>query len=129
QHTETVVKEFSRLSVAYNINIITGSMPEVADNVLNNVGYLCRRNGSVDRYEKLHVTPDEAKFWGIQGGSQLKTFDTDCGKIGVLICYDVEFPELSRLLADDGMNILFVPFLTDTQNGYSRVRFCAQARA
>jgi predicted amidohydrolase/GNAT superfamily N-acetyltransferase len=129
QYTETVVKEFSRLSVAYNINIITGSMPEVADNVLNNVGYLCRRNGSVDRYEKLHVTPDEAKFWGIQGGSQLKTFDTDCGKIGVLICYDVEFPELSRLLADDGMNILFVPFLTDTQNGYSRVRFCAQARA
>src|SRR5690606_701350 len=46
-----------------------------------------------------------------------------------LICYDVEFPELSRLLADQGMNILFVPFLTDTQNGYTRVRHCAQARA
>ena len=46
-----------------------------------------------------------------------------------LICYDVEFPELSRILADEGMNILFVPFLTDTQNGYSRVRNCAQARA
>jgi predicted amidohydrolase len=41
----------------------------------------------------------------------------------------VEFPELSRLLADEGMDILFVPFLTDTQNGYSRVRHCAQARA
>ena len=40
-----------------------------------------------------------------------------------------EFPELSRLLADEGMEILFVPFLTDTQNGYSRVRLCAQARA
>jgi len=46
-----------------------------------------------------------------------------------LICYDVEFPELSRLLADEGIDILFVPFLTDTQNGYSRVRHCAQARA
>ena len=45
------------------------------------------------------------------------------------VCYDVEFPELSRLLADEGMDILFVPFLTDTQNGYSRVRNCAQARA
>jgi predicted amidohydrolase len=44
------------------------------------------------------------------GGSQIKTFDTDCGKIGIMICYDVEFPELSRLLADEGMNILFVPF-------------------
>jgi predicted amidohydrolase len=65
----------------------------------------------------------------MQGGDTLKTFDTDCGNIGVLICYDVEFPELSRLLANDGMDILFVPFLTDTQNGYSRVRNCAQARA
>jgi len=46
-----------------------------------------------------------------------------------LICYDVEFPELSRILAEDGIDILFVPFLTDTQNGYSRVRNCAQARA
>jgi predicted amidohydrolase len=41
----------------------------------------------------------------------------------------VEFPELPRLLADEGMDILFVPFLTDTQNAYSRVRHCAQARA
>ena len=49
--------------------------------------------------------------------------------IGVLICYDVEFPELSRIMADQGMQILFVPFLTDTQNAYSRVRVCAQARA
>src|SRR5690606_34054100 len=39
------------------------------------------------------------------------------------------FPELSRLLADEGMDILFIPFLTDTQNGYSRVRNCARARA
>jgi len=66
---------------------------------------------------------------GYGKGRQLKVFDTDCGKIGILICYDVEFPELSRLLADEGMDILFVPFLTDTQNGYSRVRYCAQARA
>jgi predicted amidohydrolase len=41
----------------------------------------------------------------------------------------VEFPELGRLLAQEGMEILFVPFLTDTQNGYTRVRYCAQARA
>ena len=46
-----------------------------------------------------------------------------------VICYDVEFPELSRLMAQDGMQILFVPFMTDTQNAYSRVRVCAQARA
>ena len=128
-YTEKLVLEFSKLSISYNINIITGSMPEVIDDHLYNVGYLCRRDGTTERFEKLHVTPDEAKVWGMKGGNTLHAYDTDCGKIGVLICYDVEFPELSRLLADDGMDILFVPFLTDTQNGFSRVRYCAQARA
>jgi len=127
--TPVIVQKFSELAITYNINIITGSMPENKDELLYNVGYICKRDGSKDRYEKLHVTPDEAKVWGMQGGNELKTFDTDCGKIGVLICYDSEFPELSRILAEEGMDILFVPFLTDTQNGYSRVRHCAQARA
>lgn len=127
--TGDIVQKFSELSISYNINIITGSMPEIRDDKLYNAGYLCKRDGSVERYEKIHVTPDEVKIWGMQGGNQIRVFDTDCGKIGVLICYDSEFPELSRLLADDGMDILFVPFLTDTQNGYSRVRYCAQARA
>ncbi|MFT6503049.1 MAG: putative amidohydrolase/GNAT superfamily N-acetyltransferase [Crocinitomicaceae bacterium] len=127
--TPEIVQRFAKLAISYNINIITGSMPEIKDDLLYNVGYLCKRDGSLERYEKLHVTPDEAKVWGMQGGNELKTFDTDCGKIGILICYDSEFPELSRILADEGMDILFIPFLTDTQNGYSRVRHCAQARA
>ncbi len=129
QHTTNIKQRFSKLAIAYNINIITGSMPELIGDLLYNVGYLCKRDGTIERYEKLHVTPDEAKVWGMQGGNELKAFDTDCGKIGILICYDSEFPELSRLLADEGMDILFIPFLTDTQNGYSRVRNCAQARA
>ncbi|GAA4292853.1 carbon-nitrogen hydrolase family protein [Aestuariibaculum suncheonense] len=129
KHTSEIVSRFSKLAISYNINIITGSMPEMVNDKLYNVGYLCRRDGTSERYEKLHVTPDEAKVWGMVGGRKLQTFDTDCGKIGILICYDSEFPELSRLLADEGMDILFVPFLTDTQNGYSRVRHCAQARA
>jgi len=129
KHTSTIVSKFSELAISYNINIITGSMPEMVGNQLFNAGYLCKRDGGIERFEKIHVTPDEVKVWGLQGGTQLRTFDTDCGKIGILVCYDVEFPELSRLLANEGMDILFVPFLTDTQNGYSRVRNCAQARA
>ena len=129
KYTSTIVQRFAQLSISYNINIISGSMPELVDDALLNVGYLCKRDGTVERYEKIHVTPDEAKVWGMQGGNKLQTFNTDCGKIGILICYDSEFPELARLLADEGMDILFVPFLTDTQNGYSRVRNCSQARA
>lgn len=130
QYTEQIRDRFVELAISYNINIITGSMPYVKeDGSLYNVGFLCRRDGTVEMYEKVHVTPDEVKSWGLSGGKMVRTFDTDCAKIGVLICYDVEFPELSRLMADQGMQILFVPFLTDTQNGYSRVRVCAQARA
>ena len=119
-----------KLAISYNINIITGSMPQVKeDGRLYNVGFLCRRDGSYESYEKIHVTPDEIKSWGLCGGSKIQTFETDCARIGILICYDVEFPELSRLMADEGMQILFVPFLTDTQNAYSRVKVCAHARA
>lgn len=129
QYSEEIAKRFAQLSVSYNINIITGSMPKMEGDKLFNVGYLCKRDGSIESYEKLHIPPSEAKVWGMQGGNKLQIFDTDCGKVGILICYDAEFPELSRLLADQGMDILFIPFLTDTQNGYSRVRNCAMARA
>lgn len=130
QYTEDIRDRFINLAIKHNINIITGSTPYVKeDGGLYNVGFLCRRDGTYEMYEKIHVTPDEVKSWGLSGGKKVQTFGTDCAKIGVLICYDVEFPELSRLMADQGMQILFVPFLTDTQNGYSRVRVCAQARA
>ncbi len=129
KYTDEIREKFVSLAISYNVNIITGSLPYMRENKLYNVGYLCRRNGSVEEFEKLHVTPDEEKFWGMVGGEKIQVFETDCGPIGVLICYDVEFPELPRLLAEEGMKILFVPFLTDTQNGYSRVRYCARARA
>jgi len=128
-YTDRLLETFRNFAITYNINIITGSMPRVAGEHMHNVGFLCRRDGSVEHYEKLHITPAEESAWGMKGGSKLETFNTDCGKIGVLICYDIEFPELSRLLAEEGMNILFVPFMTDTQNGYSRVKICAQSRA
>jgi predicted amidohydrolase/GNAT superfamily N-acetyltransferase len=129
EFTDEIRNRFINLAITYNVNIITGSMPFLENNNLYNIGYLCRRDGTYESYEKMHITPDESKFWGLQGGRKLKVIETDCGPVGVLICYDVEFPELSRLLADEGMQVLFVPFLTDTQNGYTRVRNCAGARA
>jgi predicted amidohydrolase/ribosomal protein S18 acetylase RimI-like enzyme len=128
-YTDQLRNKFTEFAVYYNINIITGSMPLYEDGKLYNVAYLCRRDGTWESQYKIHITPNEAHHWGMVGGNELKIFDTDRGRIGILICYDVEFPELPRLLSDQGMEILFVPFLTDTQNGYNRVRFCAQARA
>lgn len=130
EFTEPIRQKFCEFALSYNVNIISGSMPHVADNgQLLNVGFLCRRDGSWETFSKIHITPSESHAWGMVGGDRVKTYQTDAGKIGILICYDSEFPELSRLLAEEGMQILFVPFLTDTQNAYNRVRLCAQARA
>ncbi|XLS29522.1 GNAT family N-acetyltransferase [Flavobacteriaceae bacterium M23B6Z8] len=126
---EPIRKKFQEFAISYNINIITGSMPMAQDGKLYNVGFLCKRDGSYEMYTKIHITPNEVSHWGMTGGDKIQVFNTDCGKIGIVVCYDVEFPELPRLLADQGMKILFVPFLTDTQNGYTRVKHCAQSRA
>lgn len=129
KYTEPLREKFTEFAVSYNVNIIAGSMPEIKDEKLYNVSYLCRRDGSWDSYEKIHITPSEQSSWGMSGGDKVKVFDTDAGKIGITICYDVEFPEIARLYAEQGMQLLFVPFLTDTQNGFNRVRYCAQSRA
>ncbi|GAB4138655.1 MAG: bifunctional GNAT family N-acetyltransferase/carbon-nitrogen hydrolase family protein [Sphingomonadales bacterium] len=127
--TPSLRDAMSELAVRYNTNIIAGSMPLAEGNKLYNVAYLCHRDGNIDAQYKLHVTPTERDSWVMSGGDRLRVFDTDAGRIGILICYDVEFPELARLQAEHGMEILFVPFWTDTKNGYLRVRRCAQARA
>ena len=128
--TERFKTEMSRMAVSYNINIVAGSMIEEGkDGLLYNIAFLFRRDGTMEHQAKLHITPQERRDWVIEGGHELAVFDTDAGRVGMLICYDVEFPELSRLLAEDNMDILFVPFWTDTKNGYLRVRHCAQARA
>lgn len=129
QFTRPIIEAMSKMAMSYNVNIIAGSMPEVIDGKVYNVSYVLQRNGKIDSVSKIHITPSEEDDWQIQGGNVIKVIDTDAGKIGVQICYDVEFPEMTRKLAADGMQILFVPFLTDTQNAYNRVRFCAQARA
>ena len=129
EHTIPIRDFMVEAAVKYNVNIVTGSMPLVENGILYNMGFLCRRDGSWERYEKIHITPNERNAWGIQGGKQVRVFDTDCGRVGVVICYDSEFPELVRLLALQGMQLLIIPFLTDTQNAFSRVRQCAMARA
>ncbi|MCR9142990.1 MAG: bifunctional GNAT family N-acetyltransferase/carbon-nitrogen hydrolase family protein [bacterium] len=130
-YTDLLREKIVELALAYNINIIAGSMPvlDSENEKIYNVSFVCRRDGTYATQRKIHITPDEQASWGLTGGSELSVFETDVGKIGVLICYDVEFPELSRILAEQGMKILFVPFWTDTKNAYLRVRRCAQARA
>lgn len=130
EHTQPLVSELSRLALSYNINIIGGSHPtRTEDGEIQNVAYVCLRDGSIHAQEKIHPTPNERYWWKIKGGDAIDTIQTDCGPIGILICYDSEFPELARRLVDEGARIIFVPFCTDSRQGYLRVRYCCQARA
>ena len=129
-HTPKITAELSRMALRYNVNIVGGSHPtRTDDGDVQNVAYVCLRDGSVHAQEKVHPTPNERYWWKIRGGDRIDAIQTDCGPIGVLICYDSEFPELARRLVDEGARILFVPFCTDNRQGYLRVRYCAQARA
>lgn len=130
KYTEPLKELLSRLAVSYNINIIGGSHPtrDEDGNILN-ICYVCLRDGSIHQQAKIHPTPNERYWWNIEGGNESQTILTDCGPIGVMICYDSEFPELARHLTDQGAEILFVPFCTDERQSYLRVRYCSQARA
>ncbi|MDT7855757.1 GNAT family N-acetyltransferase [Rubrivirga sp. S365] len=120
---------FHDLALKYNVNVIGGSTYAEEDDGVYNVAYLFRRDGSIEKQEKLHVTPNERRWWGVRPGSGVRVFDTDRGRVAISICYDVEFPEVARIAAAKGAQILFVPFCTDNRQGYLRVRLCAQARA
>jgi len=127
--TSQYVELFTGLAIRYNVNIIGGSHFVIENGDLYNVSYLFKRDGTFSRQFKIHITPQERKWWGVKPGDEIKVFNTDCGKVAIAICYDIEFPELSRIAASKGANILFVPFNTDVRRSYLRVRYCAQARA
>ncbi len=130
QYTEKYVAFMQNLSISYNINIIGGTHPtRMPDGSVENHAYIFLRGGQVHTQAKLHPTPNERYWWNIKGGNQLKPIQTDCGPIGVLVCYDSEFPEPARYLADQGVKLLFVPFCTDERQGFLRVKYCCQARA
>nr|WP_312164072.1 bifunctional GNAT family N-acetyltransferase/carbon-nitrogen hydrolase family protein [Brevundimonas diminuta] len=130
RYTPRFVEAMRELAVGYNVNIIGGSHPtRTEDGEIQNVAYVFLRDGSVHEQEKIHPTPNERHWWNIKGGDRVHAIPTDCGPIGVMICYDSEFPELARRLADEGARILFTPFCTDNRQGYLRVRYCSQARA
>jgi predicted amidohydrolase/ribosomal protein S18 acetylase RimI-like enzyme len=126
--TPRYLELFSDLALRHDINIIGGSHFAIEDEKLYNISYLFHRNGGIDKQYKLHITPNERRWWGVEPGRKLEVFETDKGKVSIQICYDVEFPELGRLAAEQGAEIFFVPFCTDERYGYLRVRYCAHAR-
>ena len=119
----------AELARKYNYYLIAGSHPNLRDGLLYNTAYMFSPKGDVFTQDKIHLTRWEREKWDTSPGNKLHLFHTDYGAISILICYDIEFPELARQVCEAGADILFVPSSTDDRQGFWRVRYCAHARA
>jgi predicted amidohydrolase len=126
--TPKLLEAFIHFATTHQIDIIVGSHLTWHEGRLLNIAHLVRRDGTIARQAKLHITPSEKQAWQVEGGDRVEVFDTAKGRIAILICYDIEFPELARIATAKGADVIFVPFNTDLRSGYLRVRSCAQAR-
>jgi len=126
--TPRYLEFFTQMAIKYNVNIVAGSQFVTEGEHLRNCAFLFHRDGGIDRQYKIHITPAERRWWGVTPGDDIEVFETDRGKVSIQICYDVEFPEVTRIAAAKGAQLLFVPFNTNDRDGYLRVRTCAQAR-
>lgn len=114
----------------WGIYLQPGSLPvQDGDGQYRNRAWLFGPDGALGFQDKLMMTRFEREQWGIAAGQGLQVFDTELGRLGILICYDNEFPMLARHLAEQGADLILAPSCTDTEAGYHRVRIGAQARA
>jgi len=125
--TTTWLDTASAAARAYNLHVLAGTHLVDEHGTLRNRAALVAPNGTITFQDKLHPTPWE-RSWGLAPTSQL-TLCTIAGvRIAILICYDIEFPELARAAAKAGAEMLLVPSWTDDRQGFQRVRRCAAAR-
>jgi predicted amidohydrolase len=116
-----------RLAAEYGVHIVAASAPAATATRPVNRARLITPDGHIGVQDKQIMTRFEREIWGVIGGGPLQVFDTALGRIGILICYDSEFPLLGRAL--QSCDIIAVPSVTEALAGYWRVRTGAMARA
>ena len=120
----------ARLAAEHGVHILGASGPVFIGNRPVNRATFFGPQGILGHQDKQIMVRFERDEWDVVPGTDgLTLFDTALGRIGVVICYDSEFPLLSRRLAEAGAEILLAPSCTETWAGYNRVRIGAMARA
>jgi predicted amidohydrolase len=127
--TEQYKNLFSNFAKQTNMHIIGGTHVINRDGRLYNVAHLFYPDGRIEEQAKLHITPTEVHEWNMSPGEGLRVFDTDKGRIAILTCYDIEFPEIVRMAKAQGADVIFCPSCTDDRHGFHRVRYTSHARA
>ncbi|MCE5284504.1 MAG: carbon-nitrogen family hydrolase [Pelosinus sp.] len=103
------VRMLQNIAQEHGVEIVSGSIAEIRNSRVYNTVYAINTNGEiVGKYSKIHLVPmmNEAEF--LTAGDAQGIFDLSFGKAGAIICYDVRFPELSRSLALNGCQTMFV---------------------
>ncbi|MFN4060676.1 MAG: carbon-nitrogen hydrolase family protein [Paracoccus hibiscisoli] len=129
RHWPAVQALHADLATRHGCHILGASGPVFDGARPVNRAVLYGPDGVIGHQDKQIMTRFEREDWDVIGAPGLRVFDTALGRIGVLICYDSEFPLLGRILAEAGAEILLVPSCTDTVAGFTRVRIGAMARA
>lgn len=129
RHEQAREKLHCELAKRFNLHILMASGPVFEGARPTNRAVLIGPEGPIGYQDKQIMTRFEREEWHVIGAPGLKVFDTKIGRIGILICYDSEFPLLGRTLAEAGAQIILVPSCTDTISGYNRVKIGSMARA
>ncbi|MFN4057801.1 MAG: carbon-nitrogen hydrolase family protein [Roseinatronobacter sp.] len=120
----------SALAAKHNVHILGASGPAMAGGPRPvNRAILYGPDGVIGHQDKQIMTRFEREIWDIAPGAGLRVFDTPLAPLGIVTCYDSEFPLLGRALVEAGAEILLAPSCTETLAGYSRVKVGAMARA
>lgn len=127
--TEQYQDLFRSFAVQTGMHIIGGTHVIRREEKLYNVAHLFYPDGRIEEQAKLHITPTEVYEWNMEKGDSFRIFDTDKGKIAILTCYDIEFPEIVRMAKAKGADVIFCPSCTDDRHGFHRVRYTCHARA
>lgn len=120
---------FAGLARRHGVWLLPGSMPWAEGGQIRNRAPLVAPDGSLRFQDKSTMTRFEAEGWGVAPGAPPGVFATQWGRVGIAICYDVEFPPLVRAQAEAGAWLILAPSCTDSVHGFNRVRLSARARA
>ena len=129
RHRDAVDALHLRLAAAHGVHILGGSGPVFLGDRPVNRATLYGPEGIIGHQDKLIMTRFERETWFVEPGQAAQVFETPLGRIGIVICYDSEFPLLARAMVEAGAEILLAPSCTDTFAGFTRVRVGSMARA
>ncbi|ARK30204.1 carbon-nitrogen hydrolase family protein [Halalkalibacter krulwichiae] len=128
KYTKSYYDLFQNLAKEYDMHIIGGTHVIQKEGRLYNVAHLFYPDGRIGEQAKLHMTPTEVEEWELTPGDSLRIFETEKGRIALLTCYDIEFPEVVRMVRGMGADVVFCPSCTDDRHGFHRVRYTCHAR-